>query len=80
MILAELRRRSDLISVKVWRADGTLAWTNRDPTRIGKRFELYDELGESISENRSVASIGRLTPGGEHAAEARVAKGDVLEV
>ena len=79
-ILAELRRRSDLISVKVWRADGTLAWTNRDPERIGKRFELDDELGESISENRSVASIGRLTPGGEHAVEARVAKGDVLEV
>ena len=79
-ILAELRRRSDLITVKVWRADGTLAWTNRDPARIGRRFALDDELGESISENRSVASIGRLSPGGEHAVEALIAKHDVLEV
>ncbi len=79
-ILAELRRRPDLITVKVWRADGTLAWTNRDPERIGKRFELDDELGESIRENRSVASIGRLSPGGEHAVEALVARHDVLEV
>jgi putative nucleotidyltransferase with HDIG domain len=79
-ILAELRRRSDLITVKVWRADGTLAWTNRDSARIGKRFALDDELGESISENRSVASIGRLSPGGGHAVEALIAKHDVLEV
>ena len=80
-ILAELKRRSDLISVKVWRGDGTLAWTNRDPSRIGKRFELEDELGDSISENRAVASLGPLSEEGEHAFEAKVAKGhDVLEV
>ena len=79
-ILAELRRRSDLISVKVWRSDGTLAWTNRDPARIGRRFELDDELGEAIHENRSVASLGKLSDEGEHAVEALVSKGDVLEV
>ena len=79
-ILAELRRRSDLISVKVWRSDGTLAWTNRDPERIGKKFALDDELGEAIRENQSVASLGRLSGGGEHAVEALVSQGDVLEV
>jgi putative nucleotidyltransferase with HDIG domain len=79
-ILAELRRRSDLISVKVWRADGTLAWTNRDPARIGKRFKLDDELGDSIRENRAVGSIGKLSSGGEHAVEALVSNHDVLEV
>jgi putative nucleotidyltransferase with HDIG domain len=79
-ILAELRRRSDLISVKVWRSDGTLAWTNRDPGRIGRRFELDDELGEAIQENRSVASLGKLSDTGEHAVEAAVSRGDVLEV
>jgi putative nucleotidyltransferase with HDIG domain len=79
-ILAELRHRSDLISVKVWRADGTLAWTNRDPSRIGTRFKLADDLGASIRENRAVGSIGKLSPGGEHAVEALVARHDVLEV
>ncbi len=79
-ILAELRRRSDLITVKVWLSDGTLAWTNRDRGRIGKRFALADELGESIRENHSVASIGRLSPGGEHADEALITRHDVLEV
>ncbi len=80
-ILAELRRRSDLISVKVWRSDGTLAWTNRDPARIGRRFALDDELGDAIHENRSVASLGKLSDTGEHAVEALVSKGDdVLEV
>ena len=79
-ILAELRRRSDLISVKVWRSDGTLAWTNRDPARIGQHFALASDLGEAIHENRAVASLGRLTGTGEHAVEALVSKGDVLEV
>jgi putative nucleotidyltransferase with HDIG domain len=54
-----VRRQPDLVTVKVWRSDGVLIWTNRAKDRIGKRFELDDELGEAIRENRSVGSIGQ---------------------
>jgi putative nucleotidyltransferase with HDIG domain len=47
----------DILSVKVWRADGLLAWTNVDRRRIGQRFPLDDELGETINEGRAVASL-----------------------
>src|SRR5437763_5495438 len=39
-ILHAIRNQPDVVSVKVWRADGTLAWTSLEPSRIGKRFEL----------------------------------------
>jgi len=79
-IPAELRRRSDLVTVKVWRSDGTLAWTNRDQGRVGKKFKLESDLGETISENRAVGSLGKLSAGGEHAVEASLGLKNVLEV
>ena len=56
-ILHAIRNQPDVVSVKVWRADGTLAWTSLEPSRIGKRFELDGDLGETIRENRAVAGI-----------------------
>src|SRR5439155_15015417 len=62
---AQLRRQPDLLSVKVWRPDGTLVWTNRAPERIGRRFSsaLLGDLGETIDKRRAQASISKL--GGE---------------
>jgi putative nucleotidyltransferase with HDIG domain len=83
-ILEELRGYPDLISIKVWRPDGTLAWTNVGRSRIGKRFPLDGELGETIRENRAAGSIEPLKPLGEDAFESRLARergvGSVFEV
>jgi putative nucleotidyltransferase with HDIG domain len=59
-IKQQLSARHDIVAVKVWRADGTLAWTNREPERIGRRFTLDDKLGDAIGENRAVAGIDPL--------------------
>jgi len=81
LLLDEVRRESDLLSVKVWRADGTLAWTNLGRSRIGKRFELDGDLGETIRENRSEGAIDDLSSSGEDALEKRlVGRSHVLEV
>jgi putative nucleotidyltransferase with HDIG domain len=56
-LVQSLRYEPDIVTVKVWRADGVLAWTNRDANRIGRRFELDDELGEALHENRTVGTI-----------------------
>jgi putative nucleotidyltransferase with HDIG domain len=56
----QLASRRDIVSVKVWRADGVLAWTNHDAERIGQRFPLDDKLGDAIHGNRAVAGIDRL--------------------
>ena len=60
----------DIVVVKVWTADGVLAWTNRktrsstdarvlnrDRGDIDHRVRLDDELNEAISENRPVAAL-----------------------
>jgi putative nucleotidyltransferase with HDIG domain len=60
----------DIVVVKVWTAQGVLAWTNlvtrssngrrvknRDRGKIDHRFPLDDELGEAIRENRAVAKL-----------------------
>jgi putative nucleotidyltransferase with HDIG domain len=62
---AQLRQQPDLLSVKVWRPDGTLVWTNLAPERIGRRFSsaLLGDLGETIEKRRAHASISKL--GGE---------------
>jgi HD domain-containing protein len=54
---SSVHRRKDILSVKVWRADGVLAWTNVDPGRIGRAFPLEDELGEVVRENRPIADL-----------------------
>jgi putative nucleotidyltransferase with HDIG domain len=52
-----VRAQPDILSVKVWRADGLLAWTNVDKGRIGRRFPLEDQLGDTIREDRAVAAL-----------------------
>jgi putative nucleotidyltransferase with HDIG domain len=59
-IREQLRRQPDIVSVKVWRPDGVLVWTNRATERIGRRFSLGGELGETIGDNRAHASISKL--------------------
>src|SRR5947208_2120404 len=68
-IRKQLRRQPDIVSVKVWRPDGLLVWTNRAPSRIGRRFTLEGELGETIGDNRAHATISPLNEE-ENAAEA----------
>jgi putative nucleotidyltransferase with HDIG domain len=56
-IAAGFSRQHDILSVKVWRADGVLAWTNVDKERIGRHFPLEDQLGEAVDGNRPIAVL-----------------------
>jgi putative nucleotidyltransferase with HDIG domain len=75
----DLLARHDVLTVKVWNADGVLAWTNRAQNRIGRRFPLSDELREAIDENRATAELGHLDEA-ESAVESRLGVAKVLEV
>jgi putative nucleotidyltransferase with HDIG domain len=57
VLLRSLQYEPDIVTVKVWRPDGVLAWTNRDRARIGRKFELDDELGEALHDNETVGKI-----------------------
>jgi putative nucleotidyltransferase with HDIG domain len=59
VLRGELRRDQDLVTVKVWRPDGVLAWTNRAPGRIGKHFELEGDLEQALH-GHTAGSIGHL--------------------
>jgi putative nucleotidyltransferase with HDIG domain len=76
-----LRRQPDLLSVKVWRPDGTLVWTNRAPERIGRRFSsaLLGDLGETIANRRAYASMSKLSSE-ENAVERGLGLDHVFEV
>lgn len=63
-------RQQDIATVKVWRKDGVLAWTNtiarsssgrfvtnQDRSLIDRKFPLDDELNEAMQENRPVAAL-----------------------
>jgi putative nucleotidyltransferase with HDIG domain len=60
LLLEQLRRDHDLVTIKVWRPDGVLAWTNRAPQRIGKRFEKEDDLERALH-GQAAGSIGQLS-------------------
>jgi putative nucleotidyltransferase with HDIG domain len=79
-ILRVLHGQPDVVSVKVWRADGTLAWTSLQSTRIGKRFPLDADLGETVRENRAVASVVSPSSDGEDAAEASLGFHQLVQV
>ena len=79
-IKAQLRRQPDIVSVKVWRPDGVLVWTNRAPERIGKQFPLEGELGETIRNNEPHASLGTLEDEEDRAEEQATDGGRVFEV
>src|SRR3954452_10621504 len=72
--------RKDILSVKVWTRNGTLAWTNLDPQRIGRHFGLDGDLRETMDGNVATGALTRLAPEGEDTVEALLANRDLLEV
>jgi len=79
IIQRNLAERRDILSVKVWRRDGVLAWTSRAQGRIGKRFPLGDGLREVLRTGEAKASFEDLKDA-EDAVEAKLPVHDVLEV
>jgi putative nucleotidyltransferase with HDIG domain len=75
----DLAARRDIFSVKVWRPDGVLAWTNLAPERIGKRFPLSHHLQETLEEGTAEGELEELS-GEENEVEAQTAGDEVLEV
>ena len=60
VIESDLGSRPDIFSVKVWRADGVLAWTNVAPERIGKRFPATHHIEEVVETGTAEAELERL--------------------
>lgn len=79
-IKAQLRGQPDIVSVKVWRPDGLLVWTNRAPERIGQRFSLEGELGDTMVKNEPHASLGKLDSEEDEPEERASGGGRVFEV
>jgi hypothetical protein len=75
----ELRRTRGLVTVKVWRPNGVLAWTNRSRGRIGKRFELDGDLAAAIGTRETVGHIDELSTD-EDRAERALGYDHLLEV
>ena len=75
----ELRHNRALVTVKVWRPDGVLAWTNRAQARIGRRFEMDGDLGQAVVSRAAVGHIDQLS-GQEDAVEERLGFDHLLEV
>jgi putative nucleotidyltransferase with HDIG domain len=78
-LVDELRRRPEIVTVKVWRSNGVLAWTNRARRRIGHRFEIDGSLGTALRKNESVAEI-EVPDREENAVERSLGFGRLLEV
>jgi putative nucleotidyltransferase with HDIG domain len=77
-----VRRQPDIVTVKVWRSNGVLAWTNalsrssharlvlnRNRDEIGKNLGLDDELEKAIDTNQPVAALVGTGAKGEDAFE-----------
>ena len=56
-LVDNLAQRPEIVTIKVWRLNGVLAWTNRARGRIGHQFDLDGNLGIAMGRNRSVAEI-----------------------
>ena len=78
-LAGDLEARPDILSVKVWRADGVLAWTNLEPERIGKRFPLGHHLEEALESGLAEAEFESLGEA-EDEAESRLGIDNVVEV
>ncbi len=75
----DLAERPDILSVKVWNTDGTLAWTNIAPERIGKRFPVNGELAEVLETKEASAEFSTLSDKEDSVEAARI-QSDVIEV
>lgn len=78
-LVDDLRRRPEIVTVKVWRSNGVLAWTNRARNRIGHRFDLDGNLGTALHKNEAVAEI-EVPDREENAVEQHLGFGRLLEV
>lgn len=70
VVEASLQARPDILSVKVWRPDGVLVWTNVEPERMGKKFPISHHLEEVLETGKAVAELEELDSA-ENAAESR---------
>jgi len=81
-LASRVMKQGDIVTVKVWRRSGLLAWTNakaltssgqavhnRDRSLVGSRVRFDDELDEAIHENRPVAKLVGTGADGEDAFE-----------
>jgi putative nucleotidyltransferase with HDIG domain len=66
--LRRVHSREDILSVKVWRPDGVLAWTDTDRSRIGHRFGVDHSLQEAL-DGEGEGELEDLEDDGEHAGE-----------
>jgi putative nucleotidyltransferase with HDIG domain len=77
--LRRVHSRDDILSVKVWRPNGVLAWTDTDPKRIGHRYEVEQHLADAL-EGDGEAELENLEDEGEHAGEVEAGITRALEV
>lgn len=80
LVERDLASRPDVVSVKVWRADGVLAWTNLAPERIGRQYPVEGHLEEVVETGIAEAELEELGHSTEDAAEAKLGLDHVLEV
>src|SRR5436190_7155616 len=76
-------RRADIVSVKIWRPDGTLAWTNLDPRRAGHRFPVSRGLAAALRHGATTTALVHSISAdevAERAAENRSGAPRLLEV
>jgi putative nucleotidyltransferase with HDIG domain len=74
-----LAERPDILSVKVWRRDGVLAWTSLARERIGRRFPPGEDLRGVFTTGEAEANLEDLADA-EDQAEANLPGDNVLEV
>jgi putative nucleotidyltransferase with HDIG domain len=79
LVQRSLAARPDILSVKVWRSDGVLAWASLAPERIGKRFPVSADLRGVVDTGEAEAGLEDLHDA-EDAVESRLPIEDVLEV
>jgi putative nucleotidyltransferase with HDIG domain len=79
VIARDLEARPDIVSVKVWRPDGVLAWTNVAPERIGRSFPASHHLDEVIETGEAEAELESLGEG-EDDVESRLGFDHEVEV
>jgi putative nucleotidyltransferase with HDIG domain len=74
----QLVNRPDVLSVKVWRPDGVVAYTNLEQERIGKRYPISDQLRGALDGGGGEAEFANLGKE-EDEAEAHLGVKNVVE-
>jgi putative nucleotidyltransferase with HDIG domain len=79
IVESDLEANPDVLSIKVWRADGTLVWTSLEQDRIGTRYPLGHGLREVFETGEAEAEFESLGQE-EDEAEAALGVDHVVEV